>query len=425
MREGATPESSSMAGVIVAGVMSAAKSPTKCLACEGVLDGSLEHLFLHALGGTKKSGSLYCSTCNNRLGTEVDAPFANDFKFATTVLNVRRDRGSPPTLKVTTTDGQKIYLGPGGVSSVRGPSPTLIEERDGIRQITITVPVDKAERRHAQMLAKVAKEQSLAPSALGEPSMSLLTTSVGSVIARFAFGGSEHFRAVAKIALGFLALEIGDDVFTEPYEALRQAVVHGKDVGVWLQPRFDAFVAPLLPPTDGVQHRVLIYTTGSETWAYVEVYGSVGYAVLLAEIPDARFVTPYVWGQNPTNGKHDEGRAPGMPVPTPIRTGVALATEDILRQAMASLLMAMYKVNFETAWDHVIDKELAIAFAGLGEGAEISVAFIYELSQRIAQRFAALHPSNRSLNLSRGITNRAEFERIRRALGAVVGPRKK
>jgi hypothetical protein len=55
-----------------------------------------------------------------RLGADVDAPLTKDFKFVTTALNVKRDRGPPRPLKTITTDGQKIYLGPGGVPSPAG-----------------------------------------------------------------------------------------------------------------------------------------------------------------------------------------------------------------------------------------------------------------------------------------------------------------
>jgi hypothetical protein len=38
---------------------SAARTPTRCLSCEGALDGSLEHVFPQALGGTTKNRNLY------------------------------------------------------------------------------------------------------------------------------------------------------------------------------------------------------------------------------------------------------------------------------------------------------------------------------------------------------------------------------
>src|SRR4051812_933625 len=261
--------------------------PTKCIYCVGALDDSLEHPFNQALGGTKKSRNLYCSICNNSLGVEVDAPFAKDFEIVTTVLNVRRDRGAPPALRRTTDTGQKIRIGPGGLPSLQGPTPTMIEEQDQQKIVTITVPADRPELQQ-HMLAKAAKELGVRPSDFVGSNISLVTTQVGNIELRISVGGSTHERAIAKIALGFLALNIGDDVFTDPYVALRQAV-HGRERRVWPQRPFRALEASVLPPSDGAQHRVIIYTTTDATWAHVEVYGTFGYAVLLSEKPDARF----------------------------------------------------------------------------------------------------------------------------------------
>jgi hypothetical protein len=253
---------------VIVRVQCQSRAPTKCLACEDMIDdsnASEEHVFNQAFGGTKKSNKLYCHSCNHRFGTDVDAPFAKDFEFVTTMLNVKRDRGPPPSLVATTIDGQKIRLGPGGVPSFQGPSPTVVEERDGVRHITITVPADRPEL-YPHMLTKVTKDYGLDPAALRDPSITFTTTSTGIVNARLAsIGGPAQARAIAKIALGFLALEIGDDVFTEPYAALRLAVVQGSDVRAWPQPPFRALEASMFPPTDGVQHRVLIYTTETAT----------------------------------------------------------------------------------------------------------------------------------------------------------------
>lgn len=400
-------------------MLSTATSPTKCLACEGALDGSIEHAFPQALGGTKKSRSLYCETCNKRLGREVDAPFTKDFEFATTALNVQRDRGPPPTLKVTTSDGGSMYLKPGGVAAPGGPSPTVIERRDGNRaHVTITVPADRPEL-HEHMLAKAAKELGVSPDAFGEGSMVLKTSSAGTVNALFALGGPMQLRAAAKIALSFLALEIGDDVFSEAYALVRSAVVHGGDVRAWRQPPFRHSVAPTLPMTDRVQHRVLIYIAGNETWAHVEVYGIIAYAVLLADAADARFASPYVWGQNPTTGVSGEGHEPKAEMPTPIRVHASTDSKDFVE-----LGRAMQEVAVSTALERTISEEVAIAFTALGEDEEISESFIDELSRRVAERLIALRSPGSALNISRPIANRDELERIRRALRGLDKPRK-
>lgn len=393
--------------------------PTMCISCKGVLDSSLEHVFPQSLGGTKKSRNLYCGACNVRLGAEIDAPFVKDFEFATTALNIKRDRGAPPVLRATTIDGKKIYLGPGGVPSLQAPTSTVIEEPDGTRHVKLTVPADRPEL-HEHMVAKVAKELGIDAAALPLRSISFETISAGTVDGKLAAGGPQHARAVGKIALGFLALEIGDEVFTEPYERLRVAVMHGGDVYAWLHRPFRELIAPTLPPTDGVQHRVIIYTTRAETWAHVEVYGTYGYGVLLAETQDARFASPYVWGQNPTTGASDEGQTPGTPLPTPVRAAAMPTQED-----HRGLIIAMKQVALDIAYESTIDEEVAIAFAELGDDDEPDPAFLGELHRRITERFVALRDPSRSLKLSRPVAGQDVLERIRRALRAVAAKRNK
>src|SRR5678816_490462 len=99
--------------------------------------------------------------------------------------------------------------------------PTVIERGDDNHvKVTITVPADRPEL-HEHMLAKVAKELGVPRAVLGAGSMALVTSSMGPIDARFAVGGPLQLRAAAKIALAFLALKIGDDVFSETYASLR------------------------------------------------------------------------------------------------------------------------------------------------------------------------------------------------------------
>lgn len=398
------------------------KAPTKCLACEDMFDDSkpsIEHVFNRALGGTKKSKKLYCRSCNPGFSTDVDAPFAEDFAFITTVLNVKRDRKPPPPHKVITTAGEKLYLGPGGAWSPQAPASTLVEERDGARHITITMPTNQP-KLYADMLEKVAKEYGFDPAAPGRPSITF-ATSPGPVNGNVKFasiGGPVQARAIAKIALGFLALEIGDDVFTEPYAALRLAVVQGKEVRAWPQPPFRALETPKLPRTDGVQHRVLIYTTESATWAHVEVYGTFGYAVLLADVPDARFSLPYVWGQNPTTGERGEGRAQGALMPTPAREQAEPTAEDF-----ACLLKVILKVVRCNALERVVEEEFAIAGDRTGE--ELSHGDWEQLCRWMAARAAALLVPSAPHNLSRSVGSADELQRVGRALCSVSGGKKR
>jgi hypothetical protein len=376
-------------------------------------------LFPQALGGTKRSRFLYCSACNVRLGREVDAPFAAGFEEVTTTLDIRRDRGEVPTLKTTTTDGKPIFLGPGGVPTARGPSPTVIEDRGGKKHITIVVPADRPDLAD-QMLNKVAKELGVDRASIPLPTISLTTTPAGSVDFQLAVGGPDQSRAVAKIAFSFLALELGDTVFSPAYERLRLAVERGSEVRAWLRPAFRDLQAPMLPDTDGAQHRVIIYSTSTETWGHVEVYGTFGYAVLLAEEPDENFIVPYVWGQNPMTGESGDGYAPGTPLPTPSTRPVS-PLEEHQRELMAVMADRM----FDIAHQMTLAEELELAYATLGDGEELSEGAFNVMTRRMAERLVTMSMPGNELSISRPVADRQELDLIRRALERAVKHHKK
>jgi hypothetical protein len=283
----------------------------------------------------------------------------------------------------------------------------VIEHQDRQKLITVTVPVDRPELRQ-HMLAKAAKELGVKPSEFAESVMSLVSTRVGNIELKISVGGSTHERAIAKIALGFLALHIGDDVFAESYAALRRAV-QGQEKRVWVQRPFRALEASVLPPSDGAQHRVIVYTTDEATWSHVEVYGTFGYAVLLSEKPDLRFALPYVWGQNPTTGEAGEGRAALTGLPVPVRELVEPTRED-----WRPLFRAMWRISREEAIGEIVEREFVIA--GYQEGQEVAQTEWDQMWGRIAHQVVALGLPGAPLNLSRPIANVEEFEKIGRAL---------
>jgi hypothetical protein len=389
---------------------------TRCLACEDNLDGSVEHAFPQALGGTKKSTRLYCGSCNVRLGHELDEPLAVDFEYVTNLLAVRRDRGPAPTLRVQTQEGRKILLGPGGVPRTRGPAPTRIVEADRHREITITVPIDHPEQ-HEQLLGKVVKDLRVDRSQVSDGVIFLTSTLPGTIQLKFGVGGLAHSRACAKIALNFLALQIGDGAFAERYTGLRAAAFLGTPCRAWLQPVRSEIVAPFAPESDGVQHRVIIYSTVSETWAHVELYGTYGFAVLMAETPDDAFRSPYVWALNPTNGERAEGRLGEAILSAPLREAVSLPRED-----HEQLFRTMFRRAGDLERRRAINEEVAFLFASLGEGERPTLAAWAVMVTRIEARFAAIADPSCGVDLTLPIRDRTHLAAVRKILAASRPP---
>lgn len=383
---------------------------TRCLLCEGALDGSLEHVFPRALGGTKVSRALYCGMCNIRLGREIDAGFADDYKFVTTLLNIRRDGNPPPSIKVLAEDGSTIWLGPGGVPEKRGPWPTKVEAEGGnSRTVTITVPFNQLDL-HDHMIKKAARELGCTPDAFNaSSSLSMRTVPVPPVMASIGFGGPAQCRAACKIALGFLALQIGDEVFSQRYLGLRNALVVKDPTPAWLRRPLDPMFAPIHPRTDTVRHCVVIYSTETETWAHVEVYGTCGFAVLLAEAADVRFKIPYFWTQSPVTGEFAEGWTPWVAISLQTRTHQDLAFEDHVR-----LRRAMSKISREVAIRRAVDEEFAFAFASSEFEMAIDEKQLDVVMARIYARVVAVYCPGTPVVLDRPIASREELARIRK-----------
>lgn len=156
-----------------------------------------------------------------------------------------------------------------------------------------------------------------------------------------------------------------------------------------------------------------MYTTSTQTWGYVEVYGSRTYAVLVANAVHTRFSVPYVWGQNPTTGASTEGSAPDMPIPTPSSTSQVPTAGD-----HRDLLTTMHRLAADIEFENIINEEIAIAFAELGDGDPSDPLFLGEVSRRISIRWSALERGS-PVDLARPIESKDALDRVVQAMRAL------
>lgn len=102
--------------------------------------GSEEHVLIAALGGRKVTRNLCCQGCNNRLGTELDAEFAEVFAPIANMFNAKRARkGDAPTLATEEKlDGHPLQILPGLKFSLRGSKIQETELADGNIGLTVS-----------------------------------------------------------------------------------------------------------------------------------------------------------------------------------------------------------------------------------------------------------------------------------------------
>jgi hypothetical protein len=97
----------------------------RCVLCESTITeetDSEEHLIPNAIGGRKKVSGFLCRKCNSTAGDSWYAELARQLLPLCLLMDVSRERGDPPSLRVETTAGERLTIGPNGVLPFRRPN---------------------------------------------------------------------------------------------------------------------------------------------------------------------------------------------------------------------------------------------------------------------------------------------------------------
>jgi hypothetical protein len=96
----------------------------QCVLCEKIIvveTDSEEHLISNALGGRRKVAGFLCRQCNSKTGDSWDAKLAAQMLPLCLLMDISRERDEPPSLKVETTAGERLTIGPNGSLSLSAP----------------------------------------------------------------------------------------------------------------------------------------------------------------------------------------------------------------------------------------------------------------------------------------------------------------
>lgn len=96
---------------------------------------SSEHIFPNCIGGRLKPSNLMCRNCNSSFGADIDRAICEQLKTWSNLLNIKRDRGDPPTINRRFEDTGTEIVWPAGrspqvrfqVKSVRIKDGLLLE----------------------------------------------------------------------------------------------------------------------------------------------------------------------------------------------------------------------------------------------------------------------------------------------------------
>jgi len=239
-----------------------------------------EHIVLAALGGKKRSRSIVCSTCNGKLGSEIDRPLAESLAFARTMIGVpRKVRDQVSTEFTGAETGTTYRMRPNGQVEPRHPDVTEAPLEDG-RGKKLRIRADRRAAR--RILEKLSKNND-----------SLQIGEIRRTLSREPLEQSfqltpESRRCIAKMAFNFLAIapELGSAVaLSRAFDEVRQYV---RDAG---SPR-DTPVRVVFPGPVGLEeanggdcfNRIVVQCSSESglAVAWITLLGALSFSVLLS-----------------------------------------------------------------------------------------------------------------------------------------------
>ncbi|MBL8024774.1 MAG: HNH endonuclease [Fibrobacteres bacterium] len=182
-----------------------------CYLCKSELSGtneSKEHIFLNAIGGRLGTKTILCRECNSSFGEKPDAELAKQLNFVSNMLNIRRERGTPPDIRGTLkSTGEQYLVSPEGKPALAKPSfEKTVEGETTVYQIKVRShdelrkTMEGLKRHHPDInvdeIVNNAKMQT-------EPLSEMLHF-------QLVIGGSLALRSICKTAVNFYLFKGGE-----------------------------------------------------------------------------------------------------------------------------------------------------------------------------------------------------------------------
>ena len=253
--------------------------PSDCIYCASAV-GSAEHTILAALGGLRTDRGILCTPCNNRFGAVIDKALAEDMKPINAVLGVMNGRTRAP-IAATVEDaatGRNYVITAG--RRIEHPEVVVVSEsmQAGIRQLNAVASTQK----QVDDLLHRLRQDAGPVTVMGRETVPLLFASPPT--AMWSFGGTDTFRAIARLAVNILATfrpALARGSWLVP---LKNYMCKGGDDGPWVSYAYSD--ASEIPGRFDFAHRfVLVLDAESgEVRAHVSLLGIIELSVRLGAV---------------------------------------------------------------------------------------------------------------------------------------------
>jgi hypothetical protein len=253
--------------------------PFDCIYC-GEPAASFEHIFPAAVGGRDERQGIICGHCNSIFGRTTDVALSEDMKPINAILGVREGRSGQPITTVANdpSTGRTYVLSES--RKLQHPEPLVLSattNADGGKTFDTLASTQKQSddfihslRMEGKALSKARRE--VAPLLFArEPFVS------------WSFGGTETFRAVARLVLNVLAVHSPLVARGNWLSELKRFVRAGGSADPWVYFSYlaDSPAGRVFEP----RHRVVIFfdsLRGAVT-AHVSLFGLIQLAVRLGQ----------------------------------------------------------------------------------------------------------------------------------------------
>lgn len=360
----------------------------KCVFCKVELtaeNSAKEHIIPNAIGGRLKSSSLDCLKCNSEFGEDCDSALAKDMNPLATILGIERERGEPEPI-AGVMQGKKVWLDAEGRPEMSKPEHEV--KTDGkTTEIKVKARsmgearrmIEGLARKHPINVDEAMKAARVQQEYLPEP-----------IEFKFAHGGDDTFRAVAKIAFLFLRHKL-------PTLAIERETELIESIKGTRENRSVSFLSGdrIVDPAPGqVLHSIVIksYPVERLLVAYVELFGVFTFVVLLSENCGQDIFEHYVFDLI----ERQEITSARFTTPNMERKKL-IEVIDTLPSPAASIeprVAEFFKIANErrhkALFDEIIRKAMSRTLMRYPEGTIITKEMIAEFSNAVAEEAAPL-----------------------------------
>jgi HNH endonuclease len=367
-----------------------------CIYC-GQDTGSEEHIIPESLGGKLKSKTIICQTCNNTLGSSVDAPFVSQFDFVRNYYGIRSNGGKPPIIRgLVDGSGTEFDILPGGVPQLTNPK---VEKTD--KEMHFTYRNVAEAKKNLKSIKKKYPKASLQKA-------EKVTTTLGNLKLSISIGGDELFRGIAKVAFEYFAYIHGTGVVqNDEFNRIRNYISEGADDATNIS-YFQLLTIPkTLHKIEFPHHSVLILhkEVDEPVVCIIKLFGIYNFQIIVADswngIPFS-----YLHKVNALTGEFDQSK---IDVDTIERIPSLHESVKILKSEKHYAIVRgwyeeMMALLDEKSRDALIQQCIEEAW-GQPDGRSLTKEDIHKLSTLVAERFV-----KRQMGLDSGEESRHDIE---------------